>query len=81
MNDTTSNSLQLDEAIKASADAAQKVEDLKKLVRNEDLKVVLTLIARHGFTQTDLKSVLKKRTSAKKTTITGAKRKYTKRVK
>jgi hypothetical protein len=71
MADTKSTSQQLDDAIKAAEVAAQKVEELKKLTREEDLKNVLVLISRHGFTQTDLKSVLKTRgTPAKKSTAT-----------
>ncbi len=51
-------SQQLDDAIKAAEAAALKVDELKKLTRVEDLKNVLALISRHGFTQTDLKSAL-----------------------
>ena len=71
---------QLDDAIKAAEAAAKKVEELKKLTRNEDLKVVLGLISRHGFTQTDLKSALKTRSIAKRS-ATGPKRKYTRKQK
>ena len=80
MTDTKSTSQQLDDAIKAAEIASQKVEELKKLTREEDLKNVITLISRHAFTQTDLRSVLKTRlTSAKKTTT--AKRPYVRKKK
>lgn len=80
MSDTKSTSQQLDDAIKAAEAAALKVEELKKLTRDEDLKVVLSLISRHGFTQTDLKSALKTRITAKKS-ASGPKRKYTRKQK
>jgi len=80
MADNKSTSQQLDDAIKAAEVAAQKVEELKKLTREEDLKNVLALISRHGFTQTDLKSVLKTRgTPTKKSTT--AKRPYVRKKK
>ncbi len=80
MSEKQSASQQLDEAIKAAEIASQKVEELKKLTREEDLKNVLALISRHGFTQTDLKSVLKTRgTSTKKSTT--AKRPYVRKKK
>jgi SOS response regulatory protein OraA/RecX len=80
MSDTKTASQQLDEAIKAAEAAAQKVEELKKATREEDLKNVLALISRHGFTQTDLKSALKVRgASAKATTV--AKRPYVRKKK
>jgi hypothetical protein len=80
MAENKSTSQQLDDAIKAAEVAAQKVEELKKLTREEDLKNVLALISRHGFTQTDLKSVLKTRgTPAKKSTT--AKRPYVRKKK
>lgn len=79
--ETKTTSQQLDEAIKAVEAASLRVEELKKLTRDEDLKVVLALISRHGFTQTDLKSALKTRSGAKKATGTTPKRKYTKRTK
>ena len=80
MTNVKTASQQLDEAIKAAQEASQKVEDLKKLARDEELKVVLELISRHGFTQTDLKSALKTRSAAKKTAM-GPKRKYTRKQK
>jgi len=71
MSDKSTNQ-QLEEAIKLAESAALRVEELKKATREEDLKSVKTLIERHGFTQTDLKSVLKagtgKRAYTKKTT-------------
>ena len=60
--------------------AALKVEELKKLTREEDLKNVLALISRHVFTQTDLKSVLKTRATSSKP-ATGAKRAYVRKKK
>jgi hypothetical protein len=80
MADTKSASQQLDDAIKAAEVAAQKVEELKKLTREEDLKNVLALISRHGFTQTDLKSVLKTRGTLAKKSIT-TKRPYVRKKK
>ena len=75
MSDAKTASQQLDDAIKAAEAAALKVEELKKLTREEDLKNVLALISRHGFTQTDLKSALKIRGTTAKA-ATGTKRKY-----
>lgn len=80
MADTKSASQQLDDAIKAAEVAAQKVEELKKLTREEDLKNVLALISRHGFTQTDLKSVLKTRATSAKP-ASGSKRAYVRKKK
>jgi hypothetical protein len=75
MSDKTT-SQQLDDAIKAVEAASAKVEELKKLTREEDLKTVLALIKRHDFSATDLKSALKVR--AVKTASTG-KRPYNKK--
>ena len=75
MSEQKTASQQLDDAIKAAEAAALKVEELKKLTREEDLKNVLALISRHGFTQTDLKSALKIRGTTAKA-ATGTKRKY-----
>lgn len=80
MSEQKSASQQLDDAIKAAEAAALKVEELKKLTREEDLKNVLALISRHGFTQTDLKSVLKTRATSSKL-ATGAKRAYVRKKK
>lgn len=80
MSDTKTASQQLDDAIKAAEVAALKVEELKKLTREEDLKNVLALISRHGFTQTDLKSVLKTRATSAKP-ASGAKRAYVRKKK
>lgn len=80
MSEQKSASQQLDDAIKAAEAAALKVEELKKLTREEDLKNVLALISRHGFTQTDLKSVLKTRATSSKP-ATGAKRAYVRKKK
>lgn len=80
MSEQKTASQQLDEAIKAAEAAASKVEELKKLTREEDLKNVLTLISRHGFTQTDLKSALKVRGIATKA-ATGTKRAYVRKKK
>lgn len=80
MSDTKTASQQLDEAIKAAEAAAQKVEELKKATREEDLKNVLALISRHGFTQTDLKAALKIRGASAKT-ATVAKRPYVRKKK
>ncbi len=79
LNEKTA-SQQLDDAIKAAEAAAAKVEELKKLTREEDLKNVLGLISRHGFTQTDLKSALKVRGTTAKA-ATGAKRAYVRKKK
>lgn len=80
MSDVKTASQQLDDAIKAAEAAALKVEELKKLTREEDLKNVLALISRHGFTQTDLKSALKTRGTTTKA-ATGAKRPYVRKKK
>ena len=80
MSEQKTASQQLDDAIKAAEAAALKVEELKKLTREEDLKNVLALISRHGFTQTDLKSALKVRGTATKV-ATGAKRPYVRKKK
>jgi hypothetical protein len=80
MSEQKSASQQLDDAIKAAEAAALKVEELKKLTREEDLKNVLALISRHGFTQTDLKSVLKTRATSAKP-ASGAKRAYVRKKK
>jgi hypothetical protein len=80
MSEQKSASQQLDDAIKAAEAASLKVEELKKLTREEDLKNVLALISRHGFTQTDLKSVLKTRATSSKP-ATGAKRAYVRKKK
>jgi hypothetical protein len=64
----TTASEQLAAAIKAADDAVAKVEALKKQSYAEDLKLAKELIARHSFTQTELKPELKVgRTSAKRT--------------
>ena len=55
----TTASEQLAAAIKAAEDAVAKVDALKKQSHAEDLKLAKELIARHGFTQTDLKPELK----------------------
>lgn len=73
-------SQQLDEALKAVEAATAKVAELKALTRGEDLKTVLDLIDRHGFTQTDLKSVLKTRV-VKSASAENQKRAYNKRKK
>lgn len=80
MSEQKTASQQLDDAIKAAEAAALKVEELKKLTREEDLKNVLILISRHGFTQTDLKSALKIRGATAKT-ATGTKRAYVRKKK
>ena len=80
MSEQKSASQQLDDAIKAAEAASLKVEELKKLTREEDLKNVLALISRHVFTQTDLKSVLKTRATSSKP-ATGAKRAYVRKKK
>lgn len=79
MSDKTT-SQQLDEALKAVEAATAKVAELKALTRGEDLKTVLDLIERHGFTQTDLKSVLKTRV-VKSASTENQKRAYNKRKK
>jgi hypothetical protein len=55
----TTASEQLAAAIKAAEDAVAKVDALKKQSYAEDLKLAKELIARHSFTQTDLKPELK----------------------
>ena len=80
MSEQKTASQQLDDAIKAAEAASMKVEELKKLTRQEDLKNVLALISRHGFTQTDLKSSLKSRRATSKST-SGTKRAYVRKKK
>jgi hypothetical protein len=50
---------QLAAAIKAAEEATKKVDELKKLSRNADLETVKSLIKTHGFSPTELRSVLK----------------------
>lgn len=59
MSDNKTAGQQLAEAIAAAERAAQLVEQLKEQTRAEDLETVKRLVATHGFTQTDLRSVLK----------------------
>ena len=80
MAENKTASQQLEDAIKAAEVAALKVEELKKLTREEDLKNVLALISRHGFTQTDLKSVLKTRATSANS-ASGTKRAYVRKKK
>ncbi len=80
MSEQKTASQQLDDAIKAAEAASLKVEELKKLTRQEDLKNVLALISRHGFTQTDLKLTLKSRRATSKST-SGTKRTYVRKKK
>jgi hypothetical protein len=58
MADTKSASEQLDEAIKAAADATARVAALKEQSRAEDLATVKKHCSTHGFTATDLKGFL-----------------------
>jgi hypothetical protein len=74
MSDNKTASEQLAEAIAAAEKAAALVETLKEQTRAEDLETVKRLIGRHGFTQTDLRSVLKA-----KSTRTSTPRKSTRR--
>lgn len=75
MTDKTT-SQQLEEAMKAVEAATAKVEELKKLTRDEDLKTVLSLIKRHEFSATDLKGALKVRAAK---AVPTAKRPYNKK--
>ena len=61
MTEIKSTNAQLQEVIKFAEAAAAQVVELKKLTREEDLKTVISLISLHGFTATDLKSVIKTR--------------------
>ena len=63
-------SQQLEDAIKAAEAANAKVDEIKKLSREQDLKTAKQLIAAHGFTQTDLKPELKVGRGAAKRTST-----------
>lgn len=56
-------SSQLAAAIKAQAELNAKIEALLTQTREEDLATVKQLISTHGFSQTDLRSVLKAKTS------------------
>lgn len=59
MSDNKTAGQQLADAIAQMERASQLVEELKKQTREEDLATVKKLIETHGFTQTDLRSVLK----------------------
>lgn len=74
MSDNKTASEQLAEAIAQMEKSAALVEQLKEATRAEDLETVKRLVATHGFTQTDLRSVLKT-----KTTRTATPRKSTRR--
>lgn len=54
---------QLAAAIKAQAELTAKIEALLTQTRKEDLATVKQLISTHGFSQTDLRSVLKAKAS------------------
>lgn len=54
---------QLAAAIKAQAELTAKIEALLTQTREEDLATVKQLISTHGFSQTDLRSVLKAKAS------------------
>ena len=54
---------QLAAAQKAQAELAAKIEALLTQTREEDLATVKRLISTHGFSTTDLRSVLKSRSS------------------
>ena len=82
MSDSKSPSQLLAEAQKQQEELSVKIADLLKQTRAEDLVIVKRLCKTHGFTATELKDVLKRRTkiSIKKNTNV-PKRKYTKKVK
>ncbi len=75
MNDNKTASAQLAEAIAAAEKAAALVEQLKEATRAEDLETVKRLIGTHGFTQTDLRSVLKAKTTRSSTPRKSTRRK------
>ncbi len=65
MSEAKSASQQLADAIKALESAAAQVEALKKESREKDLATVKELITTHGFTQTDLRGILKTKTATR----------------
>ena len=75
MSDNKTASEQLAEAIVAADKAAALVEALKEQTRAEDLDTVKRLIGTHGFTQTDLRSVLKTKSTRSATPRKSTRRK------
>lgn len=57
----------------------QKIADLLKQTRAEDLATVKRLCKAHGFTATELKDVLKTRVKTADKNISNIKRKYTRK--
>jgi len=62
MSDSKSPSQLLAEAQKQQEELSVKIADLLKQTRAEDLVIVKRLCKTHGFTATELKDVLKRRT-------------------
>ena len=64
MTEIKSPSQLLAEAQKQQEELSQKIQDLLKQTRDDDLSTVKRLVKTHGFTVTDLKDVLKTRTTS-----------------
>lgn len=69
MNDTTSAkptpAEELRKAIEDQKKLDEKIEALRKETREADLETVKELVKLHGFTQTDLRTVLKTKGATK----------------
>jgi hypothetical protein len=81
MSDSKSPSQLLAEAQKQQEELSVKIANLLKQTRAEDLVIVKRLCKTHGFTATELKDVLKRRTKISIKNTNAPKRKYTKKVK
>jgi len=64
---TKSASEQLEEKIQQQKKLQAEIDALKAKSKEADLEKVKELIKLHGFTQTNLRSVLKKKTASAKT--------------
>jgi len=80
MTDAKSPSQLLAEAQKQQEELTNKINELLKQTREEDLTTVKRLVKTHGFTATDLKDVLKTRSLTTATSPTG-KRAYNRKKK
>jgi hypothetical protein len=80
MVENKSPSQLLAEAQKQQEELANKIQDLLKQTRDEDLATVKRLVKTHSFTATDLKDVLKTRAAASTNSPTG-KRPYNRKKK
>lgn len=80
MSEAKSPSQLLVEAQKQQEELTNKINELLKQTRDEDLSTVKRLVKTHGFTATDLKDVLKTRSTTTNSTPTG-KRAYVRKKK